>query len=409
MVAAESRKRGAIVLGGAYGCLAVIRSLGRQGIPTMFLNHDHPIPKYSRYTTYCCNWPGAGSRHAADFLLNLSSMYHLEGWILIAGGDAEARLISENHERLSKVFRVPSMPWDRLKWAYDKQLMYAHAGQLGIAHPRLVSAREIDDIDALEALLPLVIKPSVRDGDNRLVRDKAWKAKTVQDLRLLYAEAVELMGKDKVIVQQMIPGDGGSQFSYAAVWRDGAPVASLVARRTRQFPREFGYTSTFVEVIELPEIENAASKFLRSLNYTGLVEIEFKHDRRDNQYKLLDINTRAWAWLGIGAIAGTDFPALLWRQEDGEEVILARGRAGVSWMHFSRDLVSALLDIASGRLKFASYLKSFSPPPDFAAFALDDPLPGLVDLPLLVPRLLRRFSGKDVFNRRIGFFLTLTK
>ena len=55
-------------------------------------------------------------------------------------------------------------------------------------------------------------------------------------------------------------------------------------------------------------------------------------------------------------------------------------------MHGSRDLVAAAHGMLAGRLTPAAWLRSFTKPLVFAAFALDDPLPGLVELPLALWR-----------------------
>src|SRR6185295_11596223 len=104
-----------------------------------------------------------------------------------------------------------------------------------------------------------------------------------------------------------IPGSGSAQFSYAAVWDRGAPIVSLVARRVRQFPIEFGFSSTFVETVKNERVVAEAVRFLSSLNYSGIVELEFKYDVRDDCYKLLDFNARCWTWIALGATAGVDF------------------------------------------------------------------------------------------------------
>ena len=59
---------------------------------------------------------------------------------------------------------------------------------------------------------------------------------------------------DTLMVQELIAGGGEAQLSYAALCRDGVPLAAVTARRTRQYPAEFGRASTFVETIECPEI-----------------------------------------------------------------------------------------------------------------------------------------------------------
>src|SRR5205823_461942 len=116
------------------------------------------------------------------------------------------------------------------------------------------------------------------------------------------------------------------QFSFAALCRDGRPLASVVARRTRQWPRDFGRASTYVETIDAPEVEEVARAVLAALRFAGLVEVEFKRDPRDGRLKLLDINPRAWGWHTLGARAGVDFAYLLWRMLNGEDVPELRGR-----------------------------------------------------------------------------------
>ena len=55
------------------------------------------------------------------------------------------------------------------------------------------------------------------------------------------------------MVQELIPGGGEAQFSYAALARTGA-AGGVTARRTRQYPPDFGRASTCVETVDCPEI-----------------------------------------------------------------------------------------------------------------------------------------------------------
>ncbi len=83
-----------------------------------------------------------------------------------------------------------------------------------------------------------------------------------------------------------------------------------------------------------------------------------------------------------GGLAGVDFPYLAWRQAIGQTVAPVQGRPGVAWMHASHDIVAAYREIRRGTLTPGGYLKSLAKPLAFAAFALDDPMPGLVELPV---------------------------
>ena len=205
-----------------------------------------------------------------------------------------------------------------------------------------------------------------------------------------YDAAAALVGCEGIILQELIPGGSEAQFSYAAVWEHGTPVASLVARRTRQFPVDFGFTSTFVETVEAPSVADAACRFLAPLHYNGLVEVEFKRDARDGRFKLLDVNPRPWTWIALAGAAGLDLPLIQWQLAQGEPVETACARAGVGWCHASRDFISACQQIAKGGVTFRQYAASLRRPMVYAAFAIDDPMPGIVDLPVVLARVLSR-------------------
>jgi predicted ATP-grasp superfamily ATP-dependent carboligase len=394
---------GALIVGGAHGSLAVARSLGRQGIPVWFVTDDHVIPKYSRYVRRAVRWCGPNHAEAAAFLLELAKSHQLEDWVLVCGGDAEAQLVAQNHAVLETAFRLTTPPWETLRWAVDKRLTYRRAAELGIDCPLSFYPRGRGDVVRLECRFPVILKPTVHTTKNAFTLEKAWRADDRATLIARYDEAVRLVGEDAIVVQELISGRGSTQFSYAGVWDRGAPVASLVATRSRQYPIDFGYTSTFVQTLDRAPVEDAACRFLRSLAFSGLVEVEFKHDARDGRTKLLDVNARTWTWNGLGALAGVDFAHLLWRLAMGEPVAPCRGRAGVAWINVSRDLVAAVQELLGGTLSPQEYLRSLRRPLTFAATAADDALPGLVDLPLIAWRMLTRrlpVAARDRAHRR---------
>jgi D-aspartate ligase len=386
----RSEVPGALLIAGAHGSLAVARSLGRRGIPVWFLTHDHPIASLSRYVRRSFDWAGPEGEDALDRVLQLARSHRLDGWVLFAGGDAEVRFSAQHHAALSAVFRVMTPPWETTRFAYDKRLTHQCAAEAGVAFPWTYYPRDRHEVASLDCRFPVILKPTVHEQSNAFTLAKAWRADDRASLVMRYEQAAALIGEHAIMVQELIPGGGARQFSFAAVCRDGIPLASLVARRTRQYPIDFGYTSTFVESIERPEVEEAACRILRALAYSGLVEIEFKYDERDGRYKILDINARPWTWIALGARAGVDFPYLAWQLAQGQNPTPCRGRAGVAWMHLARDLAAASQEMVSGRLSFADYLQSFRKPLVFAAFANDDMLPGLLDLPLVAARVLTR-------------------
>jgi D-aspartate ligase len=386
---------GALILGGAHGSLAVARSLGRRKIPVWFVTHDNQIARFSRYTLCTFEWAGPHIAGALDWLLDLAARHDLHRWMLIAGGDPEVRLVAENHDALSRTFRVTAPPWSVAKIALDKRLTYLHAASVGVSTPWNFYPAGRDDVAAIDCRWPIILKPAYFSGRNPFTVAKAWRVDNRADLMRRYNAALGLVGADAIMLQEYIPGSGDTQFSYAGVWWDGSPMASLLAIRRRQYPVEFGFTSTLVETVQEPAVEDAALRYLSALGYSGLVELEFKRDERDDKLKLLDFNPRVWTWIALGARAGVDFPWLQWQLASGDDLTPRHAICGYAWAHMSRDVVSAASQIFGGTLSASNYIKSLSRPLTYAAFARDDVIPGVVDLPILLARVLRRrYLGK---------------
>ena len=393
-------KIGAIVLGGGHGALAIVRSLGRRGIPVSVWTNNAGLARFSRYAHSTVSWPGAQDSNAQS-LSELADKHRQNGWMLFPCGDEEARLIAQNHDALSGKFRLSTPAWETVQWVYDKRLTYHLARELGLDIPRSYEPRNRDELALLDVQFPAILKPTVKRTDNAFTLEKAWRVNDRRALLSRYDEAVEYVGTEAVIIQELIPGNGSVQFSYAGIWDQGSAVASLVARRRRQYPREFGYTSTFVETIENHELELLASRFLEAIGFSGPVEMEFKYDARSGQYKLLDINARAWTWIAIGDKAGIDLPYVAWQIASGEKPAPIKGRPGERWMYASRDIVAACGEMAAGTLTAKAYLASFRGRLAFAAFASDDPMPAIVDLPLTAYRVMTRRLPASVL-RKIG-------
>jgi len=193
-----------------------------------------------------------------------------------------------------------------------------------------------------------------------------------------------------MMIQDIIPGDGHQQFAFCAFFKERRTIASIVVRRSRQHPPEFGRASTFVETVDVPVLAKLSERFLSAINYYGLVELEYKLDPRDGQYKLLDVNARTWGYHSIGLSAGVDFPHLLYLDQVGRSVQSCHGRAGVAWIRLLTDLPTGIKEILAGHLDWRAYLRSLRSFQVEAVFSKEDPLPGLVELALLPYLSVRR-------------------
>jgi D-aspartate ligase len=387
---------GAVVMDADYRGLAVVRSLGRRGIPVCVLEPgDHRLAALSRYT---CRTVGWSARHSEEeklkFLIHLADDRGIRNWMLFPTGDEDAAFVSRHHQTLRQYFELTTAPWEVLQRAYNKKLAYQLADEVGVGRPWTIYPSNRAEVEACSCQFPVILKPAYNSGFNRFTASKAWRVDTREQLLARYDEAKTLVDSSNLMIQELIPGGGESQFSYTALTREGRPLASLTARRARQFPMDFGRASTFVETIEDSASAAAGIRLLGALKYTGIAEVEFKRDPRDGKLKLLDINPRVWGWHSLCGSAGVDYPYLLWLLTIGEPIPPTKARVGTRWVRMSTDLPTAIREVLAGRLPLRAYLRTLRAPLASAIYAADDPLPGILEIPLLVYLAGKRILGR---------------
>src|SRR5258708_34206815 len=303
---------GALVMDADYRGLAVVRSLGRQGIPVWVLQHgDQLLAALSRYNQRTLSWPSHDEEEKVNFLVNLADRERIRDWVLFPTGDQGAALVARHHKALGNSFHFSPPPWDVLQWCYDKRLTYQLADKVGVDHPWTLYPANREHVAASHCPYPVILKPAYCSSFNRFTASKAWRIDNREQLLARYEEAKTLVDPGALMIQEVIPGGGESQFSYTALCKDGRPIASLTARRARQIPMDFGRASTFVETVDDPTISATAVRLIETLQYTGIVEVEFKRDARDGKLKLLDVNPRVWGWHSLCGPAGGESPYLV--------------------------------------------------------------------------------------------------
>jgi predicted ATP-grasp superfamily ATP-dependent carboligase len=380
------------VVGGDYQGLGIVRSLGRQGVPVCVVDDEHSIARYSRYAKRFVSLPDLrDQRKAVDGLIEIGKRLNLEGWVLYPTREELVAAISHRRAELSEVFRVPTPDWECVRWAWDKRNTYRLAKELNIPTPVTYYPDNIDQLAQLDSLTPpFAIKPAIKEHFFYATKAKAWRANSHAELRNLYQKASELAGDGEIMVQELISGGGSQQFSYCAFFRNGEAVGKMVARRRRQHPLEFGRASTYVETVDVPILEEFSERFLRAIDYYGLVEVEYKLDPRDSQYKLLDVNARTWGYHSLGAEAGVDFSYMLYLDQVGLPVSVSKGRSGLTWVRTTTDLPAAMMGILSGDTDWKNYLRSLRNCNVEAVFSHRDPLPGLAELALIPYLAIKR-------------------
>jgi predicted ATP-grasp superfamily ATP-dependent carboligase len=386
---------GAIVLGSDFKALGVVRSLGQRGIPCVVVDDLPRSAWFSRHVIRRVRWRSAMWGPAfLDFLIELGTVEGFRDWVLLPMQDEVVELVARNRQALAGIFRLVTQDWQIIRWAQDKRLVYQVAQELGIPYPRTWYPANADALARMELPYPVIVKPAMSIQLQYATGRKAFPARNQAELLEQYDRATSIMDADALMVQDHIPGDGETQLSVGAFCRDGRLLNGMTVRRRRQYPFDYGLSSTFVEAIEIPGLYETAERLVRRMRLSGPVEVEFKRDLRDGVDKLLDVNVRLWGWHGLCRACGLDFAYMQYREALGEPPGPASPVYGRHWRRLVTDVPAALQEMRHGTLSPRAYLGSLGGQTVPAVFDLQDPLPALGDLVVAAARFLKPGSRR---------------
>lgn len=299
-------KKGAIVLGGHVQGLGIIRILGRNGIPCFVLDTTSiNIAKHSKHCTKFIKYDQ--NQNFIQLLIDLNKRYDLSDWLLIPTDDNYVRILSQNKNILNNYYKVSVDDWDVVVKFYNKRITYQLINELDIDMPKTYFPNSLEELKNVDVDYPCIIKPAVMHKLHSTIGEKVLVCNNKKELVTNYKKVLSYIPEDEVIVQQIIPGNSNNQYSACFFFDRTKPLVSLVARRKRQYPLDFGKCSTFAETIIDTDLLETAKKILSKAGYWGLCEVEFKKDVRDGNYKFLEVNPRTWKWHSISNKSGSPF------------------------------------------------------------------------------------------------------
>ena len=261
-----------------------------------------------------------GLRSPGDALLDTLRRVAGDGRVvLFPERDENVELVLDRWDEVREIADVP-LPDDpevarRLR---RKEILVLEAEKAGVPAPRTVLASGEEAIRAAGLQPPFLVKPAEGQEFAATFGEKAVVAQSLDDAVAAWRRAHE-HGFD-TIVQELVPDATDHIYSlFTYVGRSGEPLGSVVGRKVRQSPIDFG-TSAVFEVDYVPEVEEQGLQLLRSAGYTGFAHVEMAHDRRDGSFKLIEVNTRAPIWGGLVMTRAFDLAELAYRDLAGEKV-----------------------------------------------------------------------------------------
>ena len=395
-----------VVVSCELAALAIMRSLGSLGVPVYGVDGDPGSPGMR---SRCCRDRFIlrfDEEHPGPYLEGLLAVGRRLGRksILIATSDETTQFVSDNAEALSEYFIFQDNSPALVRRLASKKEMFGLAMAHNVPTPKTVFPRCLDDVleYAETGSLPVMLKGIYGNRLQMRTRKKMLIVHSREELIQAYKE-MEDPESPNLMLQEYIPGDDDQVYIFNGYFnRESDCLFGLTGHKIRQFPIHVGCASLGV-CRWIEDVATTTTRFMKEVGYRGILDIGYRLDARDGQYKVLDINPRVGQAFRLFASAnGHDVARALYLDFTGQPPVPVQNPEGRRWMIEDFDLISSLHYYQEGALGPVQWLNSFRGVEERAWFSWRDPAPFVVMLRRLSKRLVTWLS-KPFTQKRVAY------
>jgi D-aspartate ligase len=362
-----------------HGGLGAIRTLGRVGVPVYGVHEDRLAPAAaSRYLAGKFIWETDGES-VERFLQGMTELGRRLGRpaILVPTDDLAAILLAEHAAALEEWFEFPRPPAALPRTVASKWGLYQLCKRLGVPCAEAVIPQSRAEVEAFleRATFPVVVKAA----EAWLLPGSGVKSTTIVETPgqvLGIYDRVAGRSDTKVMFQEYIPRDRGEDWVFHGYCDARSEcLAGFTGVKLRSYPPHAGLT-TLGRCISNEALRRQAEALFKAISYRGIMDLDYRLDRRDGQYKLLDFNPRVGAQFRLFEDdAGIDVVRALHLDLTGRPVPRGRPRDGRGFVVEPYDLLASWGYHRDGGLTFRAWLRSLKGVEERAWIAADDLAP----------------------------------
>lgn len=367
-----------LILSGHAIALGVIRSLGSKGVPVYVVSYDTKDMAYkSKFIQQHFVLPHP-EKNTAEFIAGLLRIHDKIGKALVFPADDPTLVaLSKNIELLKAKFIIASQDWSIISKVINKDMTYAVAEKVGVPFPKTLSLDETITIteDLIkEFRFPCLVKPVQSHIYFEIFKSKMAIVNNIEELKNQF-EQCKKYSLD-VTLQEIIEGDITQGLNFNSLIYNSKIKQGFTAYKVRMTDNGYGIPVIVRSREMIKELWDYSEKLLSEMGYEGYSNVEFKYDKRDGLYKLLEVNGRYNRSSLLSAESGINFPWIQYnyiingidfQQNDYEK--------GFYYVDEFKDFQENIKRLLSGKENLLRFLKPYFSKKVFAIFYSRDMKP----------------------------------
>jgi predicted ATP-grasp superfamily ATP-dependent carboligase len=277
-------------------------------------------------------------------------------------------LLHYNEILFQNKYRIPSTNLNHEK-LLDKNFIKNVAAKAGFLVPKTYS---FDDLNQVS--YPVILKPH-----NSLKYGK-------ESFEIFYnnddlIKSLKNKSETDFFLEDFIENDDLSMYElllFRNYKKEISPICPII--KIRQFPPKYG-SSSFIKTVKFDSFDSVIKKFLDSIDYVGLVDIELKFCGIRKKFFFIETNFRAGAPIILANVSGLNLPVNFISSESHEKSINFKEKY---WMNDETDPHNL-----KENLCFFTFLRDLLNTNVFAVFSYRDPMPIIILLARKISKKIR--------------------
>jgi len=355
-----------VIIGNHTQGLGIIHSAEGSKFPIFVVNDEFfSSSRFSRFLSHYIKIPQGTIKNLArttknveltKILLKLPLSYPS---ILMGINEDIINYIYCNKNELSKKYFIPDNPYNLIFNKYEFNCLLEDENKVPTYLFKDINNELLHSENH-------ILKSRVGNKLRNLFDEKAIKLNRISQKDL---ESINNnFNENELIIQEIInsrhPVKSSCAFSI-----DGKIYGLFQYEKLRQHPNQFG-TGTYLRSLFDKKILDISQNILTKLRYTGISEIEFILDERDNNYKVIEMNPRTWKSINFATQCGQNLVEKFIRFVQKNEIELTIDyKTDYYWVDLFTDIPQMFRE---KRIFTYSRKKLFE-----CMFSINDPLPFL--------------------------------
>ena len=268
--------------------------------------------KYSRFIEKFIYHPETSKEEWINHINDEVNNYNID--LVLPIYETGIKTIVENKKKINKENKLCNLPdiWS-LNSAGNKGLLYLHLKEHHIPSPVTQIIKLGHLVNTQDFTFPVIIKPVEGGGGGKGIEIVNNNEEVLNYFKTNQFDC-------DTIMQEFIKGydlccnvlcKNGNLIAYSiqkgTVFRDGILTPQI------------GF-----DFIENQELFESTKKLMKSLNWSGVANIDWRYDENEKVFKVIEINTRFWLGTDAPSIAGVNFPYLYCLSSLGDNLELQK-------------------------------------------------------------------------------------